>query len=125
MTVEVLKITGASPEIWARFAMGIEAETQYSGRGRRPKALGPRTHKRCPRCGETKSLDQYSLRKTGVPQSYCKQRKMQTFIGKLGVHGDRRTPRGWLGSGPSAALSIPTKASSLAGHRINATEKSG
>lgn len=50
------------------------AEIGYSGRGRRPKALGPRTHKRCAKCGEVKSVSEFGLRRKGSTAyaAYCK-----------------------------------------------------
>lgn len=53
--------------------MSVASELEYRGRGRRPKALGERTHKRCPRCDTIKPLTEFGKRKNGkTPQSYCK-----------------------------------------------------
>lgn len=52
----------------------MDSEPGYSGRGRRPKALGPRTHKRCARCGQVKPVDHFNLRRKGSTAyaAYCK-----------------------------------------------------
>lgn len=54
--------------------IGEDAAKAYSGRGRWPKALGERTHKRCSACGVIKLKSEFHSRRRGshVLQAYCK-----------------------------------------------------
>ena len=44
---------------------------------RNPPATGDATEKMCPRCGNTKPIDQFGLRSNGTPKGYCRNCEAQ------------------------------------------------
>lgn len=75
--------------------------------GRRPKELGPQTHKLCPKCGETKPRSAYGLRKNGKTlRSYCTECTNRTGRDWARRHRSQATKncREWRKRNPARSL---------------------